>query len=293
MIRFEKFHPAILFIYYLLVIVFSMFTVHPIVLAGTLPGSVLLFALLHPMRETLRNLLFYFFVFILIGITNPLFSHNGETILFFLNDNPITMEAIIYGAVISIMLVGIIFWCKCYTKILTSDKFLYLFGKMIPKLSLILSMTLRLIPLFKQQIKKISGTQKVLGLYSSESRTDALLGRIRVFDSLLSWSLENAIDTADAMKARGYGLKGRSNFHLFRFHKEDGILLAAILILTALIASGNADGVFLFGYYPYITGMLLTKKAILGYLCMLFFMLLPSLLEIKEKILWNCLRSKI
>lgn len=83
-----------------------------------------------------------------MSLANPLFIHNGETVLFFMNDNPITLEAIIYGGVSSLMIVGVLLWCRCYGAILTTDKFLYLFGRLIPKLGLILSMAFRFIPLF-------------------------------------------------------------------------------------------------------------------------------------------------
>src|SRR5699024_11857651 len=99
----------------------------------------------------------------------------GETILFFLNGNPVTLEAIIYGFIIAAMLVAIIFWSKSYTELMTSDKFIYLFGKMIPKLSLVISMALRFIPTFKDQLKKVNQTQKTLGLYTSDSIADRIL----------------------------------------------------------------------------------------------------------------------
>ena len=104
--------------------------------------------------------------------------------------------------IVAVMIIAVMFWCKNYNEIMTSDKFIYLFGKVTPRLSLVLSMALRFIPLFRRQIGAISKTQKAMGLYSTESRTDRVLGGMRLFDSLLSWSIENSLDTADAMKAR-------------------------------------------------------------------------------------------
>ena len=40
---------------------------------------------------------FYVPLFLLVAVTNPLFSHNGVTPLFFLNGNPVTLEALLYG----------------------------------------------------------------------------------------------------------------------------------------------------------------------------------------------------
>ena len=52
-----------LFIYYVLVLVFAMFTVHPVVLAFVLLGGILFFGALNPLRVLARNLLYYFFFF--------------------------------------------------------------------------------------------------------------------------------------------------------------------------------------------------------------------------------------
>lgn len=290
---FEKFHPIVLFLYYVCVILFTMFSTQPVILLCTLFGAILFFSTLHPARIVARSLVFYFFLFLLVAITNPLFSHNGETILFFMNDNPVTMEAIIFGGAIAVMIVGVMFWCKCLNVIMTSDKFLYLFGKTIPKLSLVLSMALRFIPLFKVQIKKINQAQKAMGLYARDSMFDKMGSSMRVFDSLLSWSLENSIETADAMKARGYGLPGRKNFSLFRFRKADGILMTAIGIMALFIGGSYLAGRFDFSYYPVISGIGTKIGDILGYGIVLLFMILPGLLELKEKIKWKYLRSKI
>ena len=119
------------------------------------------------------------------------------------------------------------------------------------------------------------------------------MGGMRMFDSLLSWALENSIDTADAMRARGYGLPGRTNYSLFRFHKRDGILLGVILLLAAMIATFAFGGGFYYAYYPSMQSVDSTLRDILRYGVVLLFMLLPSFVEIKENIQWNCLKSKI
>lgn len=293
MTDFGKYHPIILFLYYLLVLLFAMFSIHPVVMACVLVGAVFFYAVIHPLKTVWNNIVYYFFLFLLLSITNPIFSHNGETYLFFMNDNPITLEALFYGIVMATMIVGIMFWCKNYNSIMTSDKFVYLFGKAIPRLSLILSMALRFIPLFKQQIGKINKSQKAMGLYSSDSYTDRLMGGMRVFDSLLSWSLENSLETADAMKARGYGLPGRTNFSLFRFHKRDGILLGVIVVLGSIIATALFRGWLNYEFYPMADPIQTNWKYILLYACILVFMCLPALLEIKEKLQWKYLKSKI
>lgn len=290
---FSSFHPTILFLYYLLVIFISMFTMNPVILGCSLVGSILFFSMMNSPRAILKDIIYYFLVFILIAITNPIFSHNGETVLFFLNDKPVTVEAIIYGIAIGTMLIAVIFWSKSYSQVMTSDKFVYLFGRAIPKLSLVLSMALRFIPMFKEQIKRVNQVQKTLGLYSSDSITDRVLSGIRVLNSVLTWSLENAINQADSMKSRGYGLKGRTNFSLFKFDKRDMTILIAIILISVIIVLGFAFNIFEFYYYPAISTLKLSRVGILEYIFIFILMILPFIIEVKENIHWKLLRSKI
>ena len=52
---------------------------------------------------------------------------------------------------------------------------------------------------------------------------------VKILSIMITWSLENAIETADSMKSRGHGLKGRTSYSLYKFDKRDAIMLCAIL----------------------------------------------------------------
>lgn len=288
-----SYHPAVLFLYYILAIGFSMFSMHPVVIAASVFGGFFLFLAGNGIKKTIAELGFLAGLFVMMAAANPMVVHNGETILFFMNDNPVTLEALLYGCVAALMVVGVLIWCRCYSAILTTDKFLYLFGKTIPKLGLILSMVFRFIPLFKLQIRKINQSQKTMGLYATTSIPDKVGGGFRVFDCLLSWSMENSIDTADAMKARGYGLQGRTCFTLFRFKQRDGILLGVMGALAFVVLICFINGAFAFYYYPYMAKIQTGGWSVLGYGCVVIFMCIPGILELKEKLSWNYLKSKI
>lgn len=290
---FSNQHPFVLLVYYVAVLSITIFMMHPIILIVSLVGSLLFYYMLTSARKLWRELRFYLFVFILIALTNPLFVHKGETILFFLNDNPITFEAIVYGIFISMMLVSVIFWSKAYSLVMTSDKFVYLFGKAVPKLSLVISMALRFIPNFKQQIKQVHKTQKTLGLYTSDSIADRIMSGIRTFNTMMMWSLENAMEQADAMKAKGYGLKGRSNFSLFSWTLRDTYTISIIMVLFASVMYINAAGGFQFTYYPVLTTWTMTSKEGWKLIIITLLVLLPTLIEIKENLQWKFAKSKI
>lgn len=100
---------------------------------------------------------------IVTALINPAFNHEGVTILTYLdNGNPLTLESITFGAASATMLITVISWFSCYNAVMTSDKFIYLFGKLIPALSLIFSMVLRFVPTFKAQFQRVSDSQNVL-----------------------------------------------------------------------------------------------------------------------------------
>ncbi len=290
---FGNYHPLVLMTYFLSVLFVSMFVQNPVLQLSALLGGCAFSVILSRRRQVLSDFAFYAPMFLMVAITNPLFSHNGVTPLFFLNGNPVTLEAFIYGAAIAVTVIGVMLWCKCYGAIMTSDKFLYLFGKAIPKLSLILSMALRFIPMFRRQMKRVSRAQKAMGLYSSKSYTDRIKSALRVFTAMISWSLENSIETADSMKARGYGIKGRSSFSLFRFHANDGVLLAVCAVLLSVTLAGHALSRLDFYYYPRISEIPLTPFAVFVYISFGILSFCPFIIEVKEALIWKYYVSKI
>lgn len=290
---FENYHPFVLTVYFISVLVTAMFVPNPVLQTAALFGGMLFCLMLQKRSEIPGNIGFYVPLFLMVAVTNPLFSHNGVTPLFFLNGNPVTLEAFIYGIAIAVMVIAIIMWCKCCSEVMTSDKLLYLFGRVIPKLSLVLSMALRFIPMFKRQMKKVSNAQKAMGLYSSKSYADRIKSVARVFMAMLAWSLENSMETSASMKARGYGLKGRTNFSLFRFYIHDAILLAVCAILLGSTLIGVAMGETVFYYYPRVSELNASPCAVIVYSAFGILCFLPFMIEVKEAAVWKYYRSKI
>ena len=290
---FGNYHPGVLMTYFLSVLLIAMFVQNPILQSLALLGGILFCLVIQRKSAIAGNIGFYVPLFLIVAITNPIFSHNGVTPLFFLNGNPVTLEAFIYGIAIAITVIGVMIWCKCYSEIMTSDKFLYLFGKPIPKLSLILSMALRFIPMFKRQMHKVSRAQKAMGLYSSKSFTDKIKSYMLTFMAMISWSLENSMETSASMKARGYGIKGRTNFSMFRFYADDAVLLAICAFLLGITIAGTAMGETAFYYYPRISELNLSPYAITVYAAFGILSFLPFIIEVKEAFKWKYYISKI
>lgn len=291
---FGAYHPVVLITYFVSVILFAMFAQNPVLQLSALLGGALFCLMLQKKREIAGNIGFYVPMFFLVAITNPLFSHNGVTPLFFLNGNPVTLEAFVYGGAIGVCVIGVMLWCKCYSEIMTADKFLYLFARAVPKLSLVLSSALRFIPLFKRRMKEVSRAQRAMGLYSSKSFVDRIKSTMRVFSAMISQSLEASMETSASMHARGYGTKKkRTSFSLFRFSARDGFLLSLCALLCLGTAFGIGFGYTDFYYYPEITHLKVTFGAVLTWSVYAILTFLPFFIELKELLVWKYYISKI
>jgi energy-coupling factor transport system permease protein len=233
-------------------------------------------------------------VLIMTALINPLFNHEGITILMYLPDgNPLTLESVVYGGAAALMLVTVISWFSCYNAVMTSDKFVYLFGRVIPALSLILSMSLRFIPRFNAHLKAVSNAQKCVGRDMSNG---GLLKRakngILILSIMVTWALENAIETSDSMKSRGYGLQGRTAFSLYRFDRRDMTALIYILLCVIYIIIGAALNGLYFSYFPVVQGEWNGAYTVSLFAVYFALAVLPLTLNIKESQKWKTTATK-
>lgn len=110
------------------------------------------------------------------------------------------------------MLAAVVLWFSCWNTVMTSDKLMHLFGRVVPALSLLLSMTLRFVPRFQAKLREVTAARRGMGLYAEKGRLQKLKSAVTVFSVMVTWSLENAVETADSMKSRGYGLRAARPF---------------------------------------------------------------------------------
>ena len=257
-----------------------MIFVHPICLVTSLLCSAIYSIILNG-KKALKFIVMLLPLMLISALINPAFNHEGVTVIAYLpSGNPLTLESILYGIVAASMVATVICWFSCFNKIMTSDKFIYLFGRIIPSLSLILSMTFRFVPKFKEQVQEVSNAQKSMGRDTSEGSVFVRVkNSIRILSAVITWSLENAIDTSDSMKSRGYGLTGRTAYSNYVFDKRDvtALIYLAVTIIYFLIGA-------LLGKIHYSTSIFISYIMI----C-----IMPIIIEIWEELKWRKLKSKI
>ena len=291
---FSRCHPIINFLYFGFVFAFSAMIMHPFGLVVSLTCSTAYSIYLNGKKTVKFSLAGMLPMMIISALLNPAFNHEGATILTYLySGNPLTLESIIYGIASSAMLVSVITWFSCYSAVMTSDKFVYIFGRIIPALSLVLSMTLRFVPKFKTQIKIVSNAQKCVGRDLSRGSVFLRMkSAIKILSIMIAWSLENAIETADSMKSRGYGLPGRSAFSIYRFDTRDKRTLAIIGILGVMIIVGMVMGGAGYRYYPTVMYEIRSPITWAIFLCYLALCISPIIMNESENRKWHAIKLK-
>ncbi len=291
---FSGYHPIINFLYYALILLFSMCLMHPVYLIISLIGALAYDIYLKGRKAVRFAVMGLLPMAVIAALVNPAFNHEGATILTYLpSGNPLTLESMLYGVAAAVMLASVILWFSSYNEVMTSDKFVYLFGRVIPALSLVLSMALRFIPKFKSQMDVVAEAQSCIW---RDTKTGSVIRRvsnaIKIFSIMVTWSLENAIETADSMRARGYGLPGRTAFSIYRFDDRDKNVLAWLIFCGTYILSGWLAGGMYFRYYPTVKTAAWTPMTV-SFMCIyLALVLTPVILDRKEDRQWKSLQSK-
>ena len=295
MSEFKTYHPIVNFVYFIFVIGFSCFLLHPACLCISLVCGFTYSVMLKGKKQVRTNLIYMLPMLLVMALINPAFNHEGMTIIEYLpSGNPLTLESIVYGLCAAIMIVSVICHFSCYNEVMTSDKFIYLFGKIIPAMSLIISMTLRFVPKFTAQLKVVTNAQKCMGRdVSNGSIIKRAKNGLSILSIMTTWSLENAIETADSMKSRGYGIPRRTAFSIFTFDKRDKCALICILLLGIYTLVGGLTGEISFRFFP---SMKTAEVSAFGISVLVAYLLLcssPIIIELWEVRKWKVLRSKI
>ena len=284
---FSACHPAVNFLFFLGAIGFGATFQHPAYCAAGCICAGCYYLLLHG-RRGFKMLGGMVGVFLLLSLVNPLVNHSGKTVLFTYFGKKYTLEALYYGMALGAIMVVMLLWFGCYSAVLTSDKFTALFGNVIPALSLLLVMVLQMIPALTRKAHQILLARRAIG--KGISQTGKLPDKIKdgatVLSALTDWALEGSLVTADSMRSRGYGTGTHTHFQLYRMTRRDWVLLALILGLEiAVVMAGGTSASF--------TPRLKISPLGWGFPLYCCLLLIPTILHLKEAVVWQFLRWKI
>ncbi|WP_053367527.1 energy-coupling factor transporter transmembrane component T [Bacillus sp. FJAT-27245] len=284
----NRLHPLTAFGYYAGALAMLLMFQHPVFLFA---GFILLL-LVNFVQDRCRNLRRWLFFILTSGLllfaVNPLFNERGRHILFEWGSHRITLEAVILGGMASLSVMGIIALFVSYNEIMALNKLLFLFSKTMPQFAVLLMLTLRFIPLMRVRLGEIAAVQASKGITvaSGTVRERAKNGMLYI-QALLVFSLEEAIQTADSMKARGYGTGRRSAYHYFRFRRQDWLSFCVLVSAFCFAVYGRIKGWGMLAVYPIMEGAGLSGAETGLLAAVICFVGFPAIIELKGAFRWH------
>ncbi|MDB4865862.1 MAG: energy-coupling factor transporter transrane protein EcfT [Cohnella sp.] len=285
-------HPSVLLLYYAGGMTFGMLLFHPVILFSGWAASMVFNFHVDGGKEWRRWSIPAISSFVFLMIVNPLLSHRGRTVLYYLGDIPITLESVVYGATMAASLLNLITLFLSYRVLMTEHKFLYLFARLSPKAALLVMMASALVPRLRRRLQELMLVQKMRGITVTEgSLVQRARNGTRLVGTLLSWTLEDALQTADSMQARGYGTGPRSSYPAFRFRWRDAIAAAGLVAAAVVVFGLWVGGHGFLTIYPKLGAFGLSAGDRAAMLFYLVYLLLPLGWEWRDRKAWQALNS--
>lgn len=291
---FEQCHPGVNFIYFLAVIASTFVFDHPVYLLLSFvtascycikrrgsKGSVLILLLIPAV--------------IVFSFYYSSYNHFGITVLKSnLIGNNITLESLVYGGCLGTRYASIILWMSSVYSVFSSDKVGYLIGKLSPRLSMVFSLLLRLLPRIKEEAININNARKGMGLGVCQGGPIARTrNMIAVFSALITVTIEYFADAAIAMRCRGGELRGRSAYSIYRFDNRDRSFVIVMFIFITSAAMAWILGQTGMIYDPYIVLAPTTFMSVLFYIGYILLCIMPLVLEIRTEYCFKKARKNI
>lgn len=294
-------HPAIPVAFFTAVLVLTMAAIQPVLAAISLASALVTSAFARGLRATVASLLWQLPLVALVAVANPLFSASGSTVLFRFGYLSVHAESLYYGAVMGCVLVSVIVWFQAASATVSSDKVMATIGLRFPLVSLMVSMSLRLVPRFVARGREIDavhractssrafeGSEDEGDTPSARPRRRALATlparRVRQVSVLMGWSMEDSLETADSMRARGWRRDVRRTcYRRWSLGGRDSALLAALAFLAVCAGFVAWAATVQFRFYPTATDLSFWW----GYAVYAAFFLFPLIVQGEEALRWR------
>ena len=290
---FESMHPLSVFVYFMAVCVITMFSIHPMIMVISFMSGIAVNMLQRGVRSALITLAAAVPLILLLTLTNPVFVHSGRDVLFFLLGIPVTLQALLYGLNMGVMIAAVIIHFRNYSFGMSMGKTMFLIGRILPNTALLISVTVKNIEQFGRRYLEISDAQKALGYFSEEKKSKNLIKRLKVFFVLVSCALEDSVECAVSMRAKGYGTGRRKSSLRHRFTSGDTVFVTSIAVFAGatLVLMGKGYGDF--DFYPVADKISFGVPDTVMYAAFFMLTFLPVVRSLREGLRWKYLMSKI
>lgn len=276
---FERCHPAVNLIFFTAVIAGMILFQHPVFLA-------LGFFCAYSIQRNRGKAAIFDLCLLPCAAAFALYyssyHHFGVTVLQqnFVGNN-VTLESLVYGFVVGISVSGVCIWMSCVYSVFSTDKMVYLFGTVSPRLSLFLAILLRMVPRIKKEAKKIHTAQKGIGRGIGQgSLWQRIKNAVRIVSMLITWTIDSLMTASDSMRSRGSTLRGRTAFSIYRFDNRDRAFVIAQFICLTMTLMAVILGLTDMTYDPRLIWKPITLLTILFYAGYTVLCLMPLGLEL-------------
>lgn len=195
--------------------------------------------------------------------------------------NSITLESLAYGGVLAVKTASVIMWFICIHSVVSDDKVIYLLGRIWPRLSLLLAIALRMVPRIRVRAGKVEQSQCCIGRGIHRGNVFQRTGNLfREISIVITWTLDDLIGSSDSMRSRGYSLKGRTAYSIYRFDNRDRFFVVTLFAGFTVMLMGVLLDQTRTIYGPEIQINPVSPLSFVFYLVYVFICLLPLLLQI-------------
>ena len=269
---FERCHPAVNLIFFAAVVASMITFQHPVFLVISFLCAFAYSVKRNGWKAVVFNLCLLLFV-VAFALYYSSYTHFGMTVLHQnMVGNNMTLESLVYGAVLGVIGAGICMWFSCVFSVFTTDKVVYLFGKVSPRLSLFLAIALRMIPRIKKEAKRINMAQQGIGRGANQGNLwQRLRNSLRIVSMLITWSIDSLTIASESMRSRGSSLRGRKAFSIYRFDNRDRLFVIGLFLCLTLTMMAVLLGQTDMAYDPKIIWTHVSPLFCVGYgvLCLM------------------------
>ena len=290
---FEACHPAVNFIFFAAAIYGAVIFKHPVFLAIAYICAFAYSVKRRGKRAVIFNLCLLPLI-LAFALYYSSYHHFGVTVWKknFIGNN-MTLESFVYGLVIGLRFATLCMWLEAMFRVVSSDKVVYLFGKVSPLLSLFLTILLRLIPRIGQEARRINLAQKGIGRGSNQGNIfRRFVNCLRIFSMLITWMISALALESDSMRSRGSLLWGRTVFSIYRFDNRDRAFVIALFTCITLTAMGVILGASKMWYNPRIIWRSLSGIGIVTAIGYLALCAMPIALELWTEYRFRAARKR-
>ena len=285
--KITRIHPAIFIVYFLILIIFAFLFNNPyyVITYGIL--ILTLIALQGSISEIKSTTKVFLPVILFITLLNTIFTHVGDTHIYIFGSYYVTFEALVYGVIMAVTFFLVTLTFIAYITYVSYQDMLYVFSKKYPNLSMIIIMSLRFVPLIQKRSNELLELSKLKNRNEDLKFTEKTSELIQNLGLVVSWSLEEAMQSASSMKSRGYNITKRTSYLRYDFNKIDVLLTVLILVTATISVYGLYNGVGSIMIYPKFTFTFSQTPFNIYYFAYVVLLLPFIIIEIWERILWH------